>query len=24
MEETDNPTTENFDKPVKRPLAFID
>ena len=24
MEETDNPTTENFDKPVKRPLALID
>jgi membrane protein insertase Oxa1/YidC/SpoIIIJ len=23
-EETDNPTTENFDKPVKRPLALID
>jgi len=24
MEETGNPTTENFDKPVKRPLALID
>jgi hypothetical protein len=24
MDETDNPTTENFDKPVKRPLALID
>lgn len=24
MKETDNPTAENFDKPVKRPLALID
>jgi hypothetical protein len=24
MDETDNPTAENFDKPVKRPLALID
>ena len=24
MQETDNSTTENFDKPVKRPLALID
>ena len=23
-EETDNPTAENFDKPVKRPLALIE
>lgn len=24
MDETDNPIAENFDKPVKRPLALID